>query len=576
MSTEELALTSSSSSPTMIIWTCMVSGSDENGSGKEEGSPFLTLHKAISSSIEEGSPLSIRKDVKFMLRKQMESSEQEEGGYKPAPKAALKKALNYLEILAKKSQKTSSAAPAAPAAPAPSFTTIEADPSIISSSIKLKLRELPSGSFPKQDQVIMIEGWVDNLKFQGKKMIFLTLRDGSGFLQCIISGPLCLTEDASKLTTESSIRVWGKVVGVKEGHTAPSDHEMDVLHWELVHAAPGGLDAFECRLNKEANPDVAFDQRHLVLRSSTTSNLMKLRSCLLQAFRAHYAQEHYHELTTPCLTQSQCEGGSSLFKLDYYGEPAYLTQSSQLYLETAIPSMGDVYCVQMSFRAEQSRTRRHLSEFTHIEAECPWVNFDELIDRIEFLVCDVIARLLESPMAKEALELNPSLAVPKRPFKRMEYDEAISWLDRNEVRKDDGTPYVWGDDIPEKPERHMVDTMGEPVFICRFPTEMKAFYMFRDPKDPRLTHSTDLLMPGVGEIVGGSMRIWDWEQLMDGYAKEGVDPKDYYWYTDQRKYGSCPHGGYGLGFERFLAWALGRDHVRDVCLYPRYMKRCTP
>jgi asparaginyl-tRNA synthetase len=230
----------------------------------------------------------------------------------------------------------------------------------------------------------------------------------------------------------------------------------------------------------------------------------------------------------------------------------------------------------MSFRAEASRTRRHLSEFTHIEAECPFISYDQLLERLEFLVCDVIEKALKSPYKDMILELNPSLQVPQRPFKRMQYKDAIEWLRAHDYRKDDGELYQFGEDIPEKPERFMVDSLGEPIFLCRFPAEMKAFYMEKDPEDRSLTLSTDLLMPGVGEIIGGSMRIWDFKELLKGYEREGIDPKHYYWYTDQRKFGSCPHGGYGLGFERFLAWALHRDHVREVCLYPRYMKRCAP
>lgn len=342
--------------------------------------------------------------------------------------------------------------------------------------------------------------------------------------------------------------------------------------------APAGEDSFECCLNQEASVDVLLNQRHLVHRGETATKILKLRSWLLGAFRGHFEKSGYFEITPPCILQTQVEGGSTLFSFDYFGEKAYLTQSSQLYLETVCPSLGDVYCIQESFRAEKSKTRRHLSEFTHIEAEFSFIKFDDLLCRIEEMVCDVVARMLKHPIAAAYLkDLHPEFVAPKRPFKRMDYSEAIAWLQAHSVMKEeDGMPFQFGDDIPEKPERFMTDTIGEPIFLCRFPVEIKSFYMMKDASDPRVTESCDLLMPNVGEIVGGSMRIFDEEELMAGFKREGLDPAPYYWFIDLRKYGSFPHGGFGLGFERFMAWLLKRDHVRDVCLYPRYIGRCLP
>lgn len=255
-----------------------------------------------------------------------------------------------------------------------------------------------------------------------------------------------------------------------------------------------------------------------------------------------------------------------------------MTQSSQLYLETAIPALGDVFCIAPSFRAEQSRTRRHLSEYTHIEGEMPFIQFEDLLQCIEDLICNTLEILMADPLIKECvLSLNPEFCIPKRPFKRMRYSEALEWLSANGIVKDsDDSPYVFGDDIPEKPERFMTDTIGEVILLTHFPRNLKAFYMARDQEDESLTESVDVLMPGVGEILGGSMRLWDYDLLLEGYSREGISPEPYYWYTDQRKYGSVPHGGYGLGLERFLAWVLDRKHVRDVCFYPRYTGRCRP
>ncbi|MES1921616.1 hypothetical protein MHBO_003143, partial [Bonamia ostreae] len=339
-------------------------------------------------------------------------------------------------------------------------------------------------------------------------------------------------------------------------------------------ASPG---EFSNIVDEKSNPSLAMDQRHLFLRLKENAQIFKMRSNIIRCFRDWLFDQDFTEVTPPTLVQTQVEGGSTLFHVDYFGSPAFLTQSSQLYLETCIASLGNVFCVVPSYRAEKTRTRRHVCEYTHYEAELPFIKFDDLLQHLEDIVVSV-CELIVSRHGDLLKRFNPSFKAPKRPFKRMNHSEAIQFCREHQIYKDPNTRehFEPGDDIPEAPERQMIEIIGEPVLLCRFPAKMKPFYMQRCPEDNDATESVDLLMPGVGEVVGGSMRETNYERLKKGFEDKDIDPENYYWYLDLRKYGTVSHGGYGLGIERFLCWVLNRDHIRDVCLYPRFTNRCKP
>ena len=419
---------------------------------------------------------------------------------------------------------------------------------------------------------VKISGWVHRVAHQGALM-FVNLRDGSEIMiQCIFQNELSNCYDALTLHREASITVYGII---KKDERALDGYELTVDFWELICASAG---EFDSKINKDSsNVSKLMNNRHLVIRQEETTLILRMRSIITQCFRNVLFKNKYTEVTCPTLVQTQVEGGSTLFSLDYYGEQAYLTQSSQLYLETCIYSLGNVFSLMPSYRAEKSRTRRHLSEYIHLEAEMAFITFDDLLNNIEDLICDVSQEVVKN-FGDMLKQLNPNFKLPTKPFKRMDYSDAIKYCQENDIYKDEETKehFVFGDDIPEGPERKMTEMIGEPILLCRFHADIKAFYMSRCPENKILTESVDLLMPGVGEIIGGSMREWDYDRLIAGFKKHGIDPSDYYWYTDLRKFGSVPHGGYGLGIERFLCWILGQYHIRDVCLYPRYMNHCTP
>lgn len=386
---------------------------------------------------------------------------------------------------------------------------------------------------------VKVSGRIHRLR-QQKQATFLTLIDGYGHLQCVLSGDLTKTYDALTFAQGTSLTLFGEMRKVLAGQSAPDNRELHVDYYKVIGRSPSDAEAITNKVSAQQDQweSAMLDNRHLVLRGDVASSVMKVRSAVEWAFAKAYKELRFTKISPPAFVQTQVEGGSTLFELDYYGEKTYLTQSSQLYLETGIPSLGNVYCIEKSFRAEKSLTRRHLSEYTHVEAELDFIDFEDLLDHLEEMISRVITTILDDKEITGYIkELNPEFKAPTRPFKRMRYSDAIDWLNAQDppILNEEGNPHVFGDDIAEAAERRMTDIINLPIFLTHFPVEIKAFYMKKDPADLRVTESVDVLMPGVGEIVGGSMRMEGYDELMEAYKREGISPKEYYWYTEQRK-----------------------------------------
>ncbi|THV54733.1 hypothetical protein BGAL_0021g00360 [Botrytis galanthina] len=509
--------------------------------------------------------------------------------WKDPAKAAIKKAQNALDAHKKKLVKQQQMAAAEKEKDDARLKTLEDSKKIVliedsslppAVKIKIMRKDIELGEGEKKGTRVKVSGRIHRLREQ-KQATFITLVDGYGHLQCILQGDLTKTYDALTFAQGTSLTLYGEMRKVMAGQSAPDDRELIVDYYKVIGRSPSDADAITNKISHQQDQweSSMLDNRHLVLRGDTASSVMKVRSAVEWAFAKAYKEMYFTKISPPAFVQTQVEGGSTLFELDYYGEKTYLTQSSQLYLETGIPSLGNVYCIEKSFRAEKSLTRRHLSEYTHVEAELDFIDFDDLLDHLEEMISTVISTIMADPeIAGYIKELNPEFQAPARPFKRMRYSDAIDWLNAQDppILNEEGNPHVFGDDIAEAAERKMTDIINLPILLTHFPVEIKAFYMKKDPQDPRVTESVDVLMPGVGEIVGGSMRMEGYEELMAAYEREGISPKEYYWYTEQRKYGTSPHGGYGLGLERFIAWICKQHSVRTCCLYPRFMGRCKP
>jgi asparaginyl-tRNA synthetase len=417
-------------------------------------------------------------------------------------------------------------------------------------------------------KTVTLEGWLYNRR-GSKKLQFLQIRDGSGTIQAVVALADVgeeLFELASGLNQEASLKVTGEV---KPDERAPSGFEMLVSGIELLS------DSVDYPISpKEHGVDFLLENRHLWLRSSKQHAIMRIRGTLISALREFFDDNGYLLVDAPIFTPSSVEGTTTLFEVEYFGDKAYLTQSGQLYMEAAAAAHGKVYCFGPTFRAEKSKTRRHLTEFWMLEPEIAFANLDDVMEiqeqMLEFVTAKVLAKHrdeLERVLERDCAPLEKV----KAPFPRVHYDEAIAML------KEKGQDLEWGGDFGGEDETILTKAFDRPIFVHRFPSAIKAFYMAPDPEDAKYSLSVDCLAPeGYGEIIGGGQRADNLDYLQERIAEHKLPAGPYEWYLDLRRYGSFPHAGFGIGIERTLAWLTGRQHIRECIPFPRLMHRIQP
>lgn len=416
-------------------------------------------------------------------------------------------------------------------------------------------------------QQVVLKGWLYNKRSSGK-LVFLQLRDGTGIIQCVVFKGDVKEEVfnlADSLTQESSIEITGIV---KEDKRSPIGFEIGVSDVKLLHASKDYPIS-----PKEHGTAFLMDNRHLWLRSSRQVAILKIRDEIIFSIREYFKNNDFTLVDSPILTPAACEGTSTLFETDYFGEKAFLSQSGQLYGEASAMALGKIYCFGPTFRAEKSKTRRHLTEFWMVEPEVAFNTLDDDMDLAEDFICYIVGKVLKNCQAElKTLERDISkLENIKKPFPRISYTEAIEILNKN------GNPTEWGGDIGGDEETIISKQFDRPVMIHRYPAAIKAFYMKRDPKDPRLALAVDVIGPeGYGEIIGGSEREEDYDTLVARIKEQGLPPEAFDWYLDLRKYGSVPHSGFGMGIERMVSWVCGLHHVRETIPFPRLMDRLKP
>lgn len=415
---------------------------------------------------------------------------------------------------------------------------------------------------------VLLQGWLYNKRSSGK-IRFLLLRDGTGVVQCVMAKG-AVPDDVfgrfDDLTQESSFSVKGTV---RKDDRAPGGAEVDVTGLEIYQIAS------EYPITpKDHGVEFLVDRRHLWLRSSRQHAIMRIRHRIIKAIRDFFDGRGFTLIDSPILTPAACEGTSTLFETDYFDlGKAYLTQSGQLYAEAGAMAFGKVYCFGPTFRAEKSKTRRHLTEFWMVEPEVAFCDLNQDMDLAEeFLEYIVQSVLKDRAEELKTLERNTKfLENVKRPLPRITYDDAVTILNKH------GSPFEWGNDFGGTDETTISEQFERPVMVHRYPAAIKAFYMKPDPENPKLALAVDVLAPeGYGEVIGGSQREDDFDALLKRLQDHNLPREAFEWYLDLRKYGSVPHSGFGLGLERTVAWICGLDHIRETSPFPRMIYRITP
>ncbi len=414
------------------------------------------------------------------------------------------------------------------------------------------------------DQEVSIRGWVWRTRGSGK-ICFIIVRDSSNRIQVTFekeNNPE-IFELAKRVSIESSIEVSGIV---REDERSPGGYELHGNGLKVIQHAE------DFPITKDQSVTFLMDKRHLWIRSRKLTAIMKIRAGVFKAFRDWFIENGWVEVQGPMFTSSAVEGGSTLFDLKYFDKVAYLTQSSQFYLESLIFTLEKVWTIAPSFRAEKSRTTRHLTEFWHLEAEKAYSDLEDIMKVQEIMVSSICQQVAKKEDELKILNVDPGeilKMVP--PFERISYDKAI------EILQDDKVKIEWGADLGTEEERILTLKYEKPIFVHDYPKKAKAFYHYPDPKNPEKVRCADLLAPrGFGEIIGGGQRIHDVEILLQRIKEDQLNPVDYEWYIDLRRYGSVPHSGFGLGVERVIRWLLNLENIRDTIPFPRTINRIYP
>jgi asparaginyl-tRNA synthetase len=420
---------------------------------------------------------------------------------------------------------------------------------------------------------VIIAGWLYNKRSNGK-IHFLLVRDGTNIIQCVAAKgevPEEVFTLYEKLAFESSMLIKGRVT---EDKRAPLGIEIQVSDLLVLQAPPEEYPISK----KEHGIEFLMDHRHLWLRSRKQFAVLRIRHEIISAIRDFFNERNFILIDTPIFTPAACEGTSTLFETEYFGSNAYLTQSGQLYAEAAALAFGKVYCFGPTFRAEKSKTRRHLTEFWMVEPEVAFFDLDDDMKLAEDFISYIVQRVLERRrMELEILERDISMLLKvKPPFPRISYTEAVNILNEKGT-PDKSPPFEWGNDFGSTDETVISAQFDQPVIVHRYPAAVKAFYMKRDPKDERLALAMDVLAPeGYGEIIGGSQREDDYNALLKRIEEHKLPRQAFKWYLDLRQYGSVPHAGFGLGIERTVTWICGIPHIRETIPFPRTIYRLTP